>query len=62
MQNILIKVIRKIKHEGIKKAICNYVRKTKTLKKELAIIQKYHLIDEEERLRQKIILLNVKRK
>ena len=35
MQNILIKVIRKTKHEGIKKAICNYVRKTKTLKNTL---------------------------
>ena len=35
MQNILIKVILKIKHEGIKKAICNYVRKTKTLKKRI---------------------------
>lgn len=62
MQNILIKVIRKIKHEGIKKAICNYVRKTKTLKKELAIIQKYHLIDEEERLRQKNYTFKCKEK
>lgn len=47
------KIVKKIKKEGIVEPIKRHIKNKKKQKEELSIIKKYHIIDENERKRQK---------